>query len=115
MDQLNSKVNVLSEEFSSELIRIMQEGLRNDKVHSAVLISSKPGCFIAGADITMLDKADTFEKLRDISREGQAMIQEMENSAKPVVAAISGSCLGGGLEVALGCHYRIATGDKKTV
>ena len=43
------------------------------------------------------------------------MIQKMEDCSKPVVAAIGGSCLGGGMEVALGCHYRIAMEDTKTI
>ena len=43
------------------------------------------------------------------------MMQQLEDSNKPVVAAINGSCLGGGFEVALGCHYRIATKDAKTI
>ena len=45
---------------------------------------------------------------------GQEMIKAVEDCKKPVVAAISGSCMGGGLEVALGCHYRIALDQKKT-
>ena len=45
---------------------------------------------------------------------GQVMMQQMEDCKKPLVAAISGSCMGGGLEVALACHYRIALDQKKT-
>lgn len=63
----------------------------------------------------MLDAAESEEELRDISTEGQSMIQKLEDCPKPVVAAIAGSCLGGGLEVAMGCHYRLAMKDSKTV
>lgn len=110
-----SKVNVLSEEFSNELVEVMEEVLASSEAKAAVLISTKPGCFIAGADVKWLDAASSKQDLIDISSRGQAMIQRMEDSHKPVVAAIHGSCLGGGSEVALGCHYRIATKDPKTV
>lgn len=110
-----SKVNVLSEEFSKELIEVMEDLLANPEASAAVLISSKPGCFIAGADVSWLDSAKSVEELKEISMTGQAMMQKLEDSSKPVVAAISGSCLGGGLEVALGCHYRLATKDPKTI
>ena len=114
LDEEGSKVNTLGPEFSEELTAVMEEGLRRDDVTSAVLISSKPGTFIAGADIAWLDQASDKEEMKEISQGGQAMIQSMERSPKPVVAAISGSCLGGGLEVALGCHYRIAMDERKT-
>ena len=109
-----SKVNVLSEEFSKELIEVMNEVIASPHAKSAVLISGKPDCFIAGADISWLDSASSIDQLKSISTSGQAMIQKLQDSAKPVVAAINGSCLGGGLEVALGCHYRLAMKDPKT-
>ncbi len=115
MNSPGSKVNVLSQEFSDELIEVMEDILATSDAKAAVLISTKPGCFIAGADIGWLDAAKTVQELREISRKGQAMIQKMESSSKPVVAAINGSCLGGGMEVALGCHYRIATKSPKTI
>ena len=114
MDSQGSKVNTLSPEFSKELVAEMETGLRRDDVTSAVLISSKPGNFIAGADIAWLDQASSHEEMKEISQSGQTMIQSMESSHKPVIAAINGSCLGGGLEVALGCHYRVAMNESKT-
>ena len=114
MDTQGSKVNTLSPEFSGELVAVMEEGLRRDDVTSAVLISSKPGTFIAGADIAWLDQAGSHEEMKKISQGGQTMMQSLESSPKPVVAAINGSCLGGGLEVALGCHYRVAMNESKT-
>ena len=87
----------------------------NPNVSAAVLISAKPNCFIAGADITMLEKCKTAGDATNISKNGQHILSKMERSNKPIVAAIQGSCLGGGLEVALACHYRIAVKDKKTM
>lgn len=92
----------------------MQEVLANKDAKSCVLLSSKQGCFIAGADIGWLDSAGSIEELKAISLNGQAVMQKLQDSTKPVVAAINGSCLGGGFEVALGCHYRMATKSPKT-
>ncbi|XP_075000864.1 trifunctional enzyme subunit alpha, mitochondrial isoform X1 [Calonectris borealis] len=111
----NSKVNTLSRQLNSEFTDVMNEIWANESVKSAVLISSKPGSFIAGADIDMIEACKTSQEVTQLSQEGQKMLEKVEQSPKPIVAAISGSCLGGGLEVAIACHYRIATKDKKTV
>ncbi|XP_074942477.1 trifunctional enzyme subunit alpha, mitochondrial [Phalacrocorax aristotelis] len=111
----NSKVNTLSRQLNSEFTDVMNEIWANEAVKSAVLISSKPGSFIAGADIDMIEACKTSQEVTQLSQEGQKMLEKIEQSPKPIVAAISGSCLGGGLEVAIACHYRIATKDKKTV
>lgn len=111
----NSKVNTLSQKLQSEFTDVMNEVWANDAVRSIVLISSKPGCFIAGADINMIEECKTAEEVVRLSQDGQKMFEKIEGSAKPIVAAINGSCLGGGLEVAIACHYRIATKDRKTV
>jgi 3-hydroxyacyl-CoA dehydrogenase/enoyl-CoA hydratase/3-hydroxybutyryl-CoA epimerase len=90
-------------------------GLRDDDATRAVvLISGKPDNFIAGADIeefTALTSQDAAERL---SFEGQETVSRVETFQKPIVAAIHGACLGGGLELALACHYRVATDHPKT-
>ncbi|XP_037749657.1 trifunctional enzyme subunit alpha, mitochondrial isoform X1 [Chelonia mydas] len=111
----DSKVNTLSKQLQSEFTEVMNEIWANEAVKSAVLISAKPGCFIAGADINMIESCKTIQEVTQLSQEGQKMFEKLEKSPKPIVAAISGSCLGGGLEVAVSCQYRIATKDKKTV
>ncbi|XP_005400479.1 PREDICTED: trifunctional enzyme subunit alpha, mitochondrial [Chinchilla lanigera] len=111
----NSKVNTLNKEIQSEFMEIMNEIWANDQIRSAVLISSKPGCFVAGADINMLAACKTSQEATRISQEAQRMFEKLEKSTKPIVAAINGSCLGGGLELAISCQYRIATKDRKTV
>ncbi|XP_071487761.1 trifunctional enzyme subunit alpha, mitochondrial-like [Diadema antillarum] len=115
MNDPNSKVNTLSRQFNAEIEDVFHELFSNDAVKSVVLISSKPGNFIAGADIKMLGDCKSAEEVTELSRNGQILLEQVEQSPKPVVAAINGTCLGGGLEVALSCHYRIATKDKKTV
>ncbi|HEX2250726.1 MAG TPA: fatty acid oxidation complex subunit alpha FadJ [Gemmatimonadales bacterium] len=90
-------------------------GFRDDpSTRGIVLISGKPDNFIAGADIeefTALTSQDAAERL---SFEGQETVSRVETLQKPVIAAIHGACLGGGLELALACHYRIATDHPKT-
>lgn len=111
----NSKVNTLNKELHSDFEQVMNEIWASDTIKSAVIISTKPGCFIAGADVNMIAACKTAEEVTQLSQEGQQMFQKLEKSPKPVVAAISGSCLGGGLELAIACQFRIATKDKKTV
>uniref|UniRef100_A0A665X7W9 enoyl-CoA hydratase n=1 Tax=Echeneis naucrates TaxID=173247 RepID=A0A665X7W9_ECHNA len=97
----NSKVNTLSVKMQQEMSEVMNEVWANNAVQSAVLISSKPGCFIAGADINMIQACNSVEEVTKLSQEGQKMFELIEKSPKPIVAAINGSCLGGGLEVGL--------------
>ncbi|KAJ0061015.1 hypothetical protein NL108_004732, partial [Boleophthalmus pectinirostris] len=108
-------VNTLSEQLQSELTEVMGEIWSNGAVKSAVLISSKPGCFIAGADINMISACKSSQEVTQLSQEGQKMFDKIEKSPIPIVAAINGSCLGGGLEFALACQYRVATKSHKTI
>jgi 3-hydroxyacyl-CoA dehydrogenase/enoyl-CoA hydratase/3-hydroxybutyryl-CoA epimerase len=107
INKLNAAVKV---EFEALLI-----GLRDDAaIRAAVLISGKVDTFIAGADIEEFTALTTRGAAERLSFEGQELLSRIETLAKPVVAAIHGACLGGGLELALACHYRIATDHPKT-
>lgn len=110
----NSKVNVLSEALNRDFSEAWQRVKQDNRVKGIVLISDKPGCFVAGADIEMLAKCKTAEEAQTLSAQGQQMFNDIENCELPVVAAVNGSCLGGGLELAMACHYRIAADNKKT-
>ena len=88
--------------------------LASSGVSGIVLISGKPDCFIAGADIPMLEACKSTKEAEELVRAGHAFLNRLANSPKPVVTAIMGSCLGGGLEVALATQYRIAVNHKKT-
>merc|ERR1719334_851585 len=99
---------------SAELQECFNKFVSDSSAKSAVLMSGKPGCFIAGADITMLANCKTAEEATELSKGCQDLLFEVEKCSKPVVAAIQGSCLGGGLEVAMACHYRIAVDGLKT-
>jgi len=107
VNKLTAAVRV---EIEALLIRLRDDA----STRAVVLISGKPDSFIAGADIeefTALTSQDAAERL---SFEGQETVSRVETSHKPIVAAIHGACLGGGLEFALACHYRIATDHPKT-
>lgn len=114
IDSPNVKVNSLGHEISAEFDQILGEIESNPSIQSAVLISGKPGVFVAGADIGMLEQCKTAQQAETISHNGQIMFDRIEKCKKPIVAAINGVCLGGGFELALACHYRIATKDRKT-
>lgn len=79
---------------------ILLNKINNDSnIRGAVIISGKPGSFIAGADLNMLTNFKTAEEASQISKKGQEILFNFEKCSKPIVAAIKGSCLGGGLEV----------------
>ena len=79
-----------------------------------VLASGKKDGFVAGANIDMLQTVRSAAEAEALARAGQRGFDALARSPKPVVAAIHGACLGGGLELALACHWRIATDDPKT-
>ncbi len=114
IDLPGEPVNKLSAAVKEEFEQTFDR-LRDDpKVRSVVLISGKPDTFIAGADIEEFTQLKTQAEAETLSREGQEMIDQVEHFPKPVVAAIHGACLGGGLELALACHWRVATDHPKT-
>ena len=107
-------VNVLSGAMLEEAAPIMEEIEGDDGVLAVVLASGKPDSFIAGADLDVVVKM-TAEEAEAVSRGAHAWLSRVEASRKPFVAAIHGAALGGGLEVALACRYRIASDHPKTV
>lgn len=115
LDTPNSKVNVLSKGLMEDFTKALDYLEKSSGIRAAVLMSSKPDGFIAGADINMLSACKTSQELEELSRNGQKIMDRIENSRIPIVAAIHGSCLGGGLEVALACHSRVASSSSKTV
>jgi 3-hydroxyacyl-CoA dehydrogenase/enoyl-CoA hydratase/3-hydroxybutyryl-CoA epimerase len=78
-------------------------------------VSSKPGNFVAGADIEELVRIQSPEEAQELARLGQSTFQRLEQLPVPTVALISGACLGGGLEFALACRYRVADDDWRTL
>jgi 3-hydroxyacyl-CoA dehydrogenase/enoyl-CoA hydratase/3-hydroxybutyryl-CoA epimerase len=115
MDQPGEKVNKISIDLVDEF-KTMLDGLEDDDtVRGIVLISRKPDNFIAGADIEKFKDMTSPAEAEMLSRQGHVLLNRMAAFPKPIVAAIHGATLGGGLEVALACHYRIASDDPQTV
>lgn len=114
-DVPDEKMNTLSRTSTEDFHEVISECLGDDRVAAMVLISGKPDNFIAGADVKMIQGAGSIAEGVALSSRMQLELERVAKSEKPVVAAIHGACLGGGLEVALACHYRIATDHPKTV
>jgi 3-hydroxyacyl-CoA dehydrogenase / enoyl-CoA hydratase / 3-hydroxybutyryl-CoA epimerase len=107
-------VNKLTTAVRDELEGLLSD-LRDDPAARAVvLISGKPDNFIAGADIQEFIALTSQDAAERLSFQGQETVSRVETFHKPILAAIHGACLGGGLELALACHYRIATDHPKT-
>ncbi|NVK22821.1 MAG: fatty acid oxidation complex subunit alpha FadJ [Kangiellaceae bacterium] len=106
--------NVLKPEFAQEIKEIIEPLSQDSSIKGLIIRSGKKGSFIAGADISVLKSVETAEQAEQIARTGQQMFQQLENLKFPVVAAIDGACLGGGLELTLACKGRVATDSPKT-
>lgn len=114
VDVAGEKLNTLKAEFISQIKAIINEARRNPELAGLVIISGKPDSFIAGADITMIAACQTAREAEDLAKQGQRVMAEIASLSVPVVAAIHGACLGGGLELALACNQRVCTLDEKT-
>ncbi|VEI40843.1 multifunctional fatty acid oxidation complex subunit alpha [Citrobacter youngae] len=115
IDVPGEKMNTLKAEFASQVRAILKQIRDNKALRGVVFISAKPDNFIAGADINMIGSCRSAQEAETLARQGQQIMAEINALPIPVVAAIHGACLGGGLEMALACHNRICTDDAKTV
>ena len=115
VDVTGEPVNTLGTGLTAEFEEALERIERDTSVRAAVLRSGKADSFIAGADIQLLASLDSAQEAEALSRSGQRLLDRLERLRIPVVAAIHGACLGGGLEIALACVYRVATDHPKTV
>ena len=108
-----SKLNALNTETLSELHKAVSDAFNDPTVGGIIITGSGPKAFIAGADIA--EFADySVEEGKQLAKNGQENVFDLiENGSKPVIAAINGFALGGGLELALACHIRIASLNAK--
>lgn len=110
-------VNTLSREAISELeilVTRFEALAESGELVGVILLSGKDSGFIAGADVSEFDAMSDFTVLPEALKRTHALFARIENLKIPVVAGIHGFCLGGGLELALACHYRVAVNDDKT-
>ncbi|MCY1698167.1 fatty acid oxidation complex subunit alpha FadJ [Lelliottia sp. SL45] len=115
IDVPGEKMNTLKAEFGVQVRAILRQIRENKDIRGLIFISAKPDNFIAGADINMIARASSAQEAEELARQGQQIMAEIHALPIPVIAAIHGACLGGGLELALACHSRICTDDAKTV
>jgi enoyl-CoA hydratase len=106
------KLNALNEDVVRELRSAFEWARADDAVHGVILTGSGEKAFVAGADIGELAKMTSLTGV-GVSRAGQETFRLIETLSKPVVAAVNGFALGGGLELALACHIRVASDNAK--
>ncbi len=114
LDTPGVPVNVISRGVTEELYELLAELERDASVKAVAFFSGKPDNFIAGADIEEFVRLKSTADAEQLSRDGQALLDRVAAFPKPIVAGIHGACLGGGLEFALACRYRVATDHPKT-
>ena len=107
-------VNSFNRQVVTELDQAIDELLANDEVKAIVITGGGTNAFVAGADIPeikgLLDQPqDGYVAAREFIERGQGINLKIEKATKPVIAAINGFCLGGGLELAMSCHMRICS------
>ncbi|WP_424983638.1 3-hydroxyacyl-CoA dehydrogenase NAD-binding domain-containing protein [Maritalea sp. S77] len=117
IDTPRSPVNVLSRECIEELEKLVlrfEDLAASGELAGVVLLSAKDNGFVAGADVREFDEMSDPSILPAALERTHALFNKIENLSIPIVAGIHGFCLGGGLELALACHYRIAVNDDTT-
>ena len=106
------KLNALNKDVFTDLDKATDEIQNNPSIKSVIITGAGSKAFVAGADIsefTNLSKAESMA----LSKHGQDIFFKIENSKKPIVAAVNGFALGGGCELAMACHFRIASDNAK--
>ena len=112
-DKADASANVLSTEVLLEL-EVFLERLAHDRPSGLIILSDKASGFIAGADVTEFTTLDSPTKALELIQRGQHIMDQIEQLAFPTIALIHGYCLGGGMELALACRYRVAADELKT-
>jgi enoyl-CoA hydratase len=106
------KLNALNKDVFTDLNKMLDEVESNPEIKSVIITGAGPKAFVAGADIsefTFLNKSEAMA----LAKRGQDTFKRIENSPKPIVAAVNGFALGGGCELAMSCHFRVASENAK--
>ena len=102
-------LNALDAATLDELEAALQRAVADAAVRGIVITGAGAKAFVAGADIQALSEVEDPSSARSLARRGQAVFAQIEASPKPVIACVNGYALGGGLELALSCHFRYAS------
>ena len=113
LDVAGASANVLSQAVLKEFEQILTH-LETTPYTGVIIRSAKPHGFIVGADVTEFEKFTDVDRAAELARTGQRLFGRIAALAYPSVAVIHGNCLGGGLELALACTYRVAREDEAT-
>ena len=106
------KMNALNLRVMQELESVIDEVYKNKDIYSVIITGSGEKAFVAGADITEFVGLTSQQGL-SLAKKGQDIFFKIENCPKPVIAAVNGFALGGGCELAMACHFRIASENAK--
>ncbi|MBL7744181.1 MAG: enoyl-CoA hydratase/isomerase family protein [Chitinophagaceae bacterium] len=106
------KLNALNKAVFDDLNTALDDIQVNDNIKSVIITGAGVKAFVAGADITEFSGLNK-EQAKALAQRGQDTFFRIENSSKPIVAAVNGFALGGGCELAMACHFRVASENAK--
>jgi enoyl-CoA hydratase len=106
------KLNALSKDVFTDLNKALDEINSNAEIKSVIITGAGPKAFVAGADISEFGGLNKSEAMA-LAKRGQDTFARIENTSKPIVAAVNGFALGGGCELAMSCHFRVASENAK--
>ena len=106
------KLNALNKQVFTDLNNVMDEVYNNADIKTVIITGAGPKAFVAGADITEFTGMSKEEAMA-MAKRGQDVFFKIENSKKPVIAAVNGFALGGGCELAMACHFRLCSENAK--
>jgi len=106
------KMNALNQDVMNDLNNVMDEVDKNTEIKSVIITGAGNKAFVAGADISEFSGLSQQQGMA-LAKKGQDIFFKIENSPKPVIAAVNGFALGGGCELAMACHMRVASDNAK--
>lgn len=107
-----NKLNALNKDVFTDLNTALDEIESNTEIKSVLITGAGDKAFVAGADISEFDTLNK-EQAKALAKRGQDIFARIENASKPIVAAVNGFALGGGCELAMSCHFRVASEKAK--